>query len=154
MSYLIKKVQGEEINDAFSLIWITFSEFVAPDYTKEAVDNFKNNFIDNIEYKNKFLSGEEDMYGAYDNRKLIGVLSIRNLEFISCVFVDKNYHRKGVAESLFAHVIPILKEAGVEKICLNSSPYAVPFYHSIGFKDFAPQQVYEGILFTPMELIL
>ncbi|MDU4891758.1 MAG: GNAT family N-acetyltransferase [Clostridium sp.] len=154
MDYRIKEVQREEINDAFSLIWTTFSEFVAPDYTKEAVDNFKSNFIDSIDYREKFLNGQEVMFGAYDKDKLIGVLSVRGSEFISCVFVDKRYHRKGVAGSLFSHVIPKLKEDGMKKLRLNSSPYAVPFYHSIGFKDFAPQQVYQGILFTPMELIL
>lgn len=154
MDYLIKEVYGEEISDAFSLIWTTFSEFVAPDYTKEAVNNFKNNFIDSIDYKEKFMNRQEVMFGAYDNDKLIGVLSVRGAEFISCFFVDKRYHRKGVAGNLFAHVIPKLKEAGVKKLRLNSSPYAVPFYYSIGFKDLAQQQVYQGILFTPMELIL
>lgn len=62
MDYRIKEVQREEINDAFSLIWTTFSEFVAPDYTKEAVDNFKNNFIDSIDYREKFLNGQEVMF--------------------------------------------------------------------------------------------
>ncbi len=154
MDYLIKKVVDDEINDAFSLIWRTFSEFVAPDYTEEAIDNFKKNFIDNINYRDAFIQGNEVMYGAYVKNELAGVLSVRGADFISCVFVDKKYHRKGIAGELLNKVTLVLKENGVEKIRLNSSPYAVPFYHSIGFKDLAKQQVYQGILFTPMELIL
>lgn len=150
----IKQVGKEELDNAFSLIWTTFNEFIAPDYTKEAVDNFKRNIIDNKEYKNSFISGSEVMYGAYVEEKLAGILSIRGQNFISCAFVDKKYHRTGVATKLFQYVIPLLKESGSTSLRLNSSPYAVPFYHSLGFKDLGKQQVYNGILFTPMELIL
>ncbi|MDU1413830.1 MAG: GNAT family N-acetyltransferase [Clostridium sp.] len=79
-------------------------------------------------------------------------------ELLNCL--EKNekdgiiYHRKGIASKLFNEVISILKENGVDSIRLNSSPYAVPFYHSIGFKDLGVQQEFQGILFTPMELIL
>ena len=154
MDYLIRKVADHEINEAFSLIWRTFSEFIAPDYTKEAVNNFKKNFIDNINYRENFIQGKEVMYGAYIKEQLVGVLSVRDTDFISCAFVDKKYHRRGIAGKLFNHVIPILKENSVKKIRLNSSPYAVPFYHSMGFKNLGKEQVYQGILFTPMELIL
>ena len=154
MKYIIKKVTDNEIDEGFLLIWKTFSEFVAPDYSKEAIENFKKNFIDNIDYRNMFVNGNEVMYGAYINDELAGVLSVRGTNFISCVFVDKKYHRKGIASKLFNEVISILKENGVDSIRLNSSPYAVPFYHSIGFKDLGVQQEFQGILFTPMELIL
>lgn len=154
LNYLIRPVAENEIEDAFSLIWRTFSEFIAPDYTKEAVDNFKRNFIDNKEYKEAFTVGKEVIYGLYVEEKLAGVLSIRGQNFVSCVFVDKKYHRRGIASKLFDYVLPVLKESGVSSLKLNSSPYAVPFYHSIGFHDLGQQQVYKGILFTPMELIL
>jgi hypothetical protein len=47
-----------------------------------------------------------------------------------------------------------LKEKQVEKIVLNTSPYALPFYHAIGFKDLDGQQDFHGMLYTPMEFIL
>jgi len=47
-----------------------------------------------------------------------------------------------------------LKQKHVDKITLNASPYAVPFYRAIGFKDLDEQQEYKGILYTPMEFIL
>ena len=150
----IKSVGEDELDVAFSLIWRTFSEFIAPDYTKEAVANFKRNFIDNKEYREAFTVGKEVMYGFYIEEKLAAVLSIRGQNFVSCAFVDKKYHRRGIASKLFGYVLPILKESGVSSLKLNSSPYAVPFYHSIGFHDLGQQQVYKGILFTPMELIL
>lgn len=154
MEYLIRKVKDNELDRAFSLIWRTFSEFVAPDYTEEAVDNFKRNIIDNMDYRNFFISGKEVMYGAYSKDELLGVVSVRGSDFISCVFVNKAYHRNGIARALFSQVISDLKKQEVKSIKLNSTPYAVPFYHSIGFKDLGKQQTYKGILFTPMELRL
>lgn len=154
MEYLIRKVKDTELDRAFSLIWRTFLEFVAPDYTEEAVDNFKRNIIDNMDYRTFFTSGKEVMYGAYSKDELLGVVSVRGSDFISCVFVNKAYHRNGIAKALFSQVISDLKKQEVKSIKLNSTPYAVPFYHSIGFKDLGKQQTYQGILFTPMELKL
>ncbi|WP_185732593.1 GNAT family N-acetyltransferase [Clostridium tagluense] len=47
-----------------------------------------------------------------------------------------------------------MKEKQVEKIALNASPYAVPFYHAIGFKDLDGQQDFHRILYTPMKFML
>lgn len=94
------------------------------------------------------------MYGAYLEEKLVGIISIRESKFVSCFFVDKEYHRKGVATRLFNHIVSELKEKQIEKITLNASPYAVPFYHAIGFKDLDTEQEYKGILYTPMDYLL
>lgn len=153
MEYLIRKVDFQELDKAFSLIWNTFSEFVAPDYRKEAVDTFRVNFIESEDFKDCFKNGKQIMYGAYSKEKLVGVISISENKFVSCVFVNKKYHRKGIATMLFNQIISELKTKQVEKITLNASPYAVNFYHAIGFKDLDSQQEFKGILYTPMELI-
>jgi predicted N-acetyltransferase YhbS len=70
------------------------------------------------------------------------------------VFVDENYHRKGVATELFGRVISELRQHGVEKILLNASPYAVPFYHAIGFTNTDTERIWHGIRYTPMEMYL
>ena len=154
MKYLIKKVDYEELDKAFSLIWNTFLEFVAPYYSKEGIDTFRVNFIENIDFKDCFKNGKQIMYGAYLKEKLVGVVSISSNNNVSCFFVDKEYHRNGIATMLFNQIFSELKEKQVEKIALNASPYAVPFYHAIGFKDLDGQQDFHGILYTPMEFIL
>lgn len=154
MEYLIKEVKYEELDSAFSLIWDTFSEFVAPNYSKDGIDTFRINFIESKDFKDCFNNGKQIMYGAYSKEKLVGVISISENNNVSCLFVNKEYHRKGIASMLFSHIISLLKHRQVEKITLNASPYAVPFYHAIGFKDLNIQQDYNGILYTPMELKL
>ena len=154
MEYLIREVEYEDLDKAFSLIWNTFSEFVAPDYSKEAIDNFRTNFIENKDFKDCFKNGKQFMYGSYLEEKLVGVMSISENNHVSCVFVDKEYHRNGIATMLFNQIILELKEKQVEKITLNSSPYAIHFYHAIGFKDLDRQKDFHGMLYTPMEFIL
>lgn len=154
MEYLIRKVDFEELNKAFSLILDTFSEFVAPDYTKEGVDTFRVNFIESEDFKDCFKNGSQIMYGVYSEEKLVGVASISAKNNVSCIFVDKEYHRKGIATMIIKQIISELKEKQVKKITLKASPYAVPFYHAIGFKDLEKQQEFHGILYTPMEFII
>lgn len=154
MEYLVRKVNYEDLEKAFLLIWDTFLEFVAPDYSKEAVETFKINFIENEDFKECFKNGKQIMYGAYFEEKLVGVISISEKNHVSCVFIGKNYHRNGIATMLFNQLISELKKRQVKRITLNSSPYAIHFYHAIGFIDLGEQQEFQGILFTPMELIL
>lgn len=154
MDFAIKKVCLEDLDSAFDLIWNTFMEFVAPDYSIEGIETFKASFIENGDFKDKFKNGNQIMYAAYSNAALIGVVSISSNNNISCAFVDKNHHRKGIGTQLFDHLISELKARNVNKITLNASPYAVPFYHFIGFSDLDVQKEYKGILYTPMELVI
>ena len=154
MDYLIKKVCNQDLNKAFSLIWNTFLEFVAPDYSIEGIETFKVSFIENDNFKDSFKNGKQIMYGAYFNDDLAGVVSISSNNNVSCAFVDKKYHRKGIATLLFKQIISELKDEKVEKITLNASPYAIPFYNNIGFKVLDEQKEFHGIIYTPMELIL
>ena len=46
------------------------------------------------------------------------------------------------------------EEEGLSCLTVNSSPYAVDFYRTRGFKDLGPETEADGIRFTPMELKL
>jgi len=120
MECLIRKVDYEELDKAFSLIWNTFLQFVAPYYTKEGINTFSTNFIENKDFKDSFKNGKQIMYGAYSKGKLVGVVSISACNNISCFFVDKEYHRNGIATMLFNQIFSELKEKQVEKISLNA----------------------------------
>ena len=40
------------------------------------------------------------------------------------------------------------------KVTVNASPYAVGFYHKLGFTDMEKEKEEDGVRFTPMSLIL
>ena len=150
----IRPMEISRLEEAFQLIWDVFQKFVAPDYSKEGINAFYEQFIIGEKFRNKFLLGEEIMYGAYDEDRLIGVLSISKKNTVSCVFVDEAYHHMGVGRKLFSLVISQLRSRGAMCIRLNASPYAEKFYHSLGFIDIGEKSSYNGIVYTPMELKL
>ncbi len=162
----IRRCSTNELDQAFSLIWTVFQQFTAPDCTEEGIGYFYNQFIQNQAFRNKFTTGDQIMYGAFDRRKqapgpdhnparkLVGVLSISKGNHISCVFVDGEYHRQGIATALFREAVFRKKESGGSRIQLNASPCGVPFYHAIGFTDTGKETEHHGIRYTPMELML
>ena len=46
------------------------------------------------------------------------------------------------------------EELGKQRMTVNASPYGVPFYHRIGFRDLGPEKQQDGIIYTPMEYLL
>ena len=70
------------------------------------IETFKNAIIQNNDFISKCQQGIYPMYVAFDNKKMIGVISMRQDKVhISLLFVRKEYHRQGVATLLFKHLL-------------------------------------------------
>lgn len=152
--YQIRFVNREEWEDAMALAWKTFLEFEGDVYPPEGVRNFED-FITDSGLKKMFLRGAYQMMAAYDGEKLVGIISMRNEKHISLLFVDRNYHRRGIGRALVnALAAYVRQEMGHKQLTVNASPYGVEFYHSLGFFDLGPQKQQDGIIFTPMLLNL
>lgn len=137
------KINQEEYPQALSLVWRVFQKYEAPDYTTEGVEEFYKSIHDE-----KYLS-KLRMYGAFDGNEMLGVIATRNEgTHIALFFVDGEHHRKGIGKQLFQAA---LMECCSDKMTVNSSPYAVPVYHKLGFIDTDTEQVVNGLRFTPME---
>lgn len=150
MNIEIKKINYDDIPLAMALVEECFDRFVAPDYTERGIRTFKDSYIHNRKFIDKFADGSERMYGAYSNGLLVGCISIGLHNTVSCVFVKAEFHRKGIGALLFDTLVKELREHGQKFIKLNASPYAVSFYHAIGFKDIREEADFEGIRYTPM----
>ncbi len=74
---------------------------------------------------------------------------MRNASHISMLFVKKEFHRQGIAKTLLKYMI---SQTNTNAITVNSSPYAVPIYHRLGFVDTDSEKTVDGIRFTPMHL--
>lgn len=153
MNYTIRPVKPDEIRDALSLTEKVFMEFEAPTYSEEGVRNFRNDCIENEAFKNNYASGRFLMLGAFDDDKIIGMLAEKNGNHICLLFVDKDYHRQGVATALMREMVVALKLKGADRITVHSSPYALPFYKHFGFVETGEQQTENGITFIPMAYI-
>lgn len=110
MNYELRKVRPDEVEEALALALEVFMEFEAPEYSPRGVETFKEHILDEkirLNYKN----GTSPLYAAFDSGKPVGIIGMRpNKTHISLVFVNKEYHRKGVGTALFRFLINDLSE--------------------------------------------
>ncbi|MBO5293189.1 MAG: GNAT family N-acetyltransferase [Lachnospiraceae bacterium] len=136
------------------LAWKTFLEFEAPVYKPEGIRSFYD-FIKDDQLRRMFLMGAYQMFVAFADGKMIGMITMRGQGHISLLFVDEQFHRQGIGRVLIETLAGYLKnEMGMDRMTVNSSPYGVGFYHKLGFQDMGSETETDGIKYTPMELLL
>lgn len=129
-------------NEALELVLNVFMQFESPDYSPEGVASFKAFLSDAVKITTL------EFYGAYIDGSLAGVIATRNAgNHIALLFVDGRWHRQGIGRKLFEEA---LKHSTLDTITVNSSPYAVEVYKKLGFEATDPEQMVDGIRFTPM----
>lgn len=148
---IVRPAYRDEWDDAMALAWRTFMRFEAGDYTPEGIESFQDFVTDTVLYR-MFVMGEYQLFGAYDGTRMVGMISLRAQTHISLLFVDERYHKMGIGRQLIEYVSRyVLTEEGHHHITVNAAPYAVEFYHRVGFLDTGVEQYSDGIRFTPME---
>ena len=141
--YPIRILTEDETDAALALAWKVFTDYESPDYAPEGTEEFRK-ALENEAY----LAGLR-YYGAFDGEQLIGLLAIRvRKRHICFFFVDGEYHRRGIGTKLFRR---LREDFPGQKITLNSSPYGLPFYKTIGFTAAGSERTVNGIRYTPME---
>ncbi len=154
---VIRKITGNEVEGAMSLALEVFMQFEAPDYHPSGVETFKRDIVENPEFLEKARQGVCPIYGAFDGDRIVALIGMRsNKTHINLVFTKKEYHRRGIATAIFNYLLEdVLSEnPALDELTLNSSPYGLPFYLSLGFIPLSEEQEINGIRFTPMKYII
>lgn len=150
MTYEVKKLGKEQIGPAMELALRVFMEFEAPEYSEEGVREFKE-YVQPGHIADMWGAGQMTLWGCFAPQgRLAGVIAMAPASHVSLLFVDKEYHRMGMAKAMLGQAL-----AACEKDCtemdVNSSPYAVEVYRRLGFVPTGPEQTVNGLRFTPMK---
>lgn len=152
--YEIRPLCRKEWADAMQLAWDTFLIYEAPEYSKEGIRNF-HDFVKDPTLKKMFLKGQYLTLGAFTDKTIRGILGVRNRSHISLLFVEQEYHHQGIASALLKKMFEYAKtELGLNEMTVNASPYAVEFYHKLGFTNLNEEVTTDGIRYTPMQITL
>ena len=153
---MVKEVAEKDVARAIDLVNRVFSEFVAVDYAEQGRNTFTSYLKGKLqEVLAALKSGDKRMWAYYQGDEILGVIATQGASHISLMFVDKQYHRQGIARQLFDLVRDELEEnKDVTQITVNSSPYAVKAYEHLGFTKTEEQQEKDGIIFVPMKYSL
>ena len=153
-SFQIRKARISEWEAAMELAFKVFLKYEAMEYGPEGIRNFAE-FVTDETLKKLFIQGSYLLFVAVEDEKIIGLISLRSGNHISLLFVDQDYHRRGVGTSLIKYLQSyMLMHTKQQKMTVNAAPYGVPFYHRIGFKDTGYETKKDGIIYTPMEFYL
>lgn len=151
---VIRKATEDDWESAMELAFHVFLKFEAEEYGPEGIRNFAQ-FVTDEDLKKMFLVGEYLMFVAEADGKLVGLISLRSGNHLSLLFVDENYHRRGIGTRLVQYLQEyMLKNTKHQKLTVFASPYGVPFYHKTGFVDIGKATRKDGIIYTPMEVFL
>lgn len=152
MVLMIRKMTKNELKTSLKLVKTVFMEFEAPDYSEEGIQTFLN-FIELDAIQKMLDEGILKCWVCIKDKKIVGVLASKNISHICMLFVDKAYHKRGIAKQLFDEFSQDVKRNSAKRLLtVNSSPYAVGFYHKMGFKNTDNELEKDGIRFVPMQM--
>lgn len=151
--YTIQSMNNDQLNQsqAMDLVWKVFLEFEAPEYTEEGIREFRQ-FIAPQAVEHRIANGELFVWGCFNGEKIIGVIATRPPCHISLLFVDKEYHRQGIAKALYETVLNhYINNSDYTTVTVNSSPYALEAYRRLAFQNTDVEQTVNGLRFIPMK---
>ena len=127
----IRPARPEEIPPALDLARRVFQEFIRP--SGNATGNYD--------------AERETMLVALAGERIVGMASQADGCHIRKVYVEGAWHRQGIATKLMDAMIESMP---AQRITVNSSQYALPFYLRYGFKPAGDEQQHDGFSTTPM----
>ena len=153
---MVREIPDKDVERALTLVNAVFSEFVAVEYSEQGRNTFASYLENKLqEVSTDLNTGRKKMWGYYQGDEILGVIATQDTSHISLMFVDKAHHGRGIARQLFQTILEEVSEnQSVTQITVNSSPYAVKAYESLGFVKTEEQQEKDGILFVPMKRLL
>ena len=149
-------MQAGEAEELHRLVMRAFDEFVAPDLPEGGREHFN-------EYSSAGRLGAPErrqatVVAVSDGRPVgVGRVGRRHeTPHIDLLFVEKEMHGQGVAREIVRRLLDIARESdpAAERVTVNATRYAVPFYSRVGFEPSGEERTMAGIISTPMEMAL
>ncbi|MCG8635233.1 MAG: GNAT family N-acetyltransferase [Desulfobacterales bacterium] len=146
------QIEQDDAYNVFTFITEVFSQFVAPGFSQEGVEEFlkyiqPDTIIDHL---------ASDHFGimAQAGSKIIGIIMVRGYSHVALFFVSSHYQRKGVGRELLRAALDQCRSHGAntKRITVNASINSVNAYRKLNFKPENTEQCVNGIRFIPMAL--
>jgi GNAT superfamily N-acetyltransferase len=136
------------------LIKKVYDEFVSIDYCEEG-NKFFYDWIQPSRIAER-QRNQINLWVAFMDLKLVGMIEIRDNMFISLLFVDKDYQGQGIAKRLFDETLKeiIRRDSKLDKFYVHASPYSIPIYKKLGFIETDKMQEENGMKYLPMEMTI
>jgi GNAT superfamily N-acetyltransferase len=150
MHYALRTCTVADAQAVSKLVHRTFAEFVAPEWELSACETFGTETS-----PDKFcniLSEATFASVAAVEQQIVGIIVLPKPNLLSLLFVHRDWHKQGVARALWQAARTHLEthNPDVKTVELNSTPYALPAYRSLGFYPISEQFKRSGSVATRM----
>ncbi len=105
-------------------------EVNSKDYSKRTIANLYNFFTPSQIVRN---SKDRIIFVAAEGDKIIGTASLKG-NTIYTVFVNPDFHGRGIGSKLMSKVEVVARQSGYRKLQVPSSITSVEFYKKLGYK--------------------
>ncbi len=148
---IVRDAKKEEWEEIMGLAWRTYLKFEAGEYSTEGTNSFFA-FITNSNLYKLFLTGKYIVKVAEQDEQLVGMISMRNGNHLSLLFVEKSYHKQGIGRKLIDEMCLHLKKENIyDALTVNAAPSAVSFYQKLDFEQVSELKETDGIVYLPMK---
>lgn len=137
------------------------SELISRNAQSLLQDDFENDglefFLNTVNHRaiKDYMEQGFSYLVAQSDKKIVGVIAMKDYSHMFHLFVDKAFHKKGIAKSLWKEIFDhSLKNGNSGVFTLNSTSYALPVYQRWGFSTTDEQQSRHGIRYTPMKFVV
>lgn len=146
---LIRMIEQKDAAEAVKLILEGYDRFMARDYSPGGAAHFRayaEALPERISSENHFA------LVAVDDGELVGIIELRDCHHCTLFFVKARFHGQGIGRWLFEEAVAHAraKVPHLSSVEVHSSPYAVPVYRKLGFKNTDTLQDSDGIIYQPM----
>ena len=148
---VVKLAEARDWDAAIAVAWLTFQQISSQVCDENGVQNFKDGLTSTQLYID-FLQGKYPLFCAYQGKKVVGMLTLRDMEHISLFFVKKEFQGRGIGKKLLEECKAYCKARGVSDITVNAAPTGISFYLNNGFEVLSGERFEGGLKFTPMTL--
>ena len=148
---IIKHAEAKDWDAVIAVAWITFQQIASQVSDEEAANAFREGLTSTQLYI-EFLQGRYPVFCAYQDKKIVGMLAMREDTHISLLFVRREFQRMGIGTELLEKCLAYCRSKGGVEMTVNAVPTGVPFYISNGFEVLGEERVERGLRYIPMIL--
>jgi GNAT superfamily N-acetyltransferase len=146
---LIRPLDPADLPACARLLRASALEFIVHESSREGACTFLRE--NDEEGMRGYVAAGHVYHVAVDGGEIAGFISIRDNSHVFHMFIDKRWHRQGLARRLWEVArAASLARGGSGNLTVNASNHAVPVYTALGFERTAPTQCLKGLYFNPM----
>lgn len=108
-------------------------------YSQQQLDAWSPTPIDYDHWKQRL--DQKKPFIAVQDDTILGFIELEDDGHIDCLYVHKDHQRQGVAQQLYRHLYLAAKSKGINKLYVEASELAKPFFEFHGFETISENTV-------------